>query len=452
MAITTTPRPRRGPDDHAPPPRVTTRPAKPPLGWLAFACVAPALALETLNAVRLTHSVSVGDALLVVGGILAVLPRIRRGILAGSIPPWLWLGGTGLIIAGLLAAFRSGLGHDLLPTLEFAGTLIGVPVIVMLVVDSYGRLELAVELWLLVASLSAVIAVLDLKLGAGIGSRLTGIDYVRYGARAPGLTLQPNFLGLASAMAMPVAALRASRRGRWATFDLANVRNLLYLMILGAGVLASGSRSALVAAVIAIAALPFFLPGRRRSIALLATGILVVVALGVLTFDSSIASKLGVVTGQRFFGPTGQGSTQYRLVAYAAAIRETIAHPLLGQGFQSVLVAHDIYLQLLQAGGVVALLAFLTFAGGAVATARRLTTSAELPAWVSGLAAAFGASLAAWLIGGLALNDLYNRYLYIPVGFLLATRVIPREQAVSADGGAVRPPATVENRAVLARR
>lgn len=404
------------------------------IGTLGFAFVCGAVPLLTLNALRISYSLSFGDTLLVLGGVFAIARRSRAGVPARSVPVWLPLAVLGILIAGLLAAFRGNVGADLLPTVEFAGTMFGAPVVVMLAVDSPRRAELAVEAWLCAATVSAIVAVLDLKLGLGIGRRLTGIDFVTFTHRAPGLTLHPNHLAVVSAMAMPVAAIRASRRVRPEGFAVANARNLFYVFSLGAGVLASGSRGGLAGAVAGIAVLPILQPGRRRSLALIAVGALTVLALGALTFDSSIASRLGVITGQRLSGQAAgtQLSNDYRTGAYAAAVRETLAHPIAGQGFESVRTAHDIYLQLLQAGGVVAVAAFTVFMSGVLGLAGRLSASPNLSGSLAGLASAFGASFVVWLIVGLVQNELYDRYLYIPVGLLLAVHMMTRGRAADA--------------------
>lgn len=406
--------------------RSTRRHGQDVLGTFGFACICAALPLVTLNALRVSHSLSFGDPLLVLGAGVALVRGLRSGLRAGSVPLWLPVAAIGLLIAGLLAAFHGNVQQDLIPTLEFAGTMFGMPLVVMLAADSIRRVEFIVEAWLLAASLSAIVAVLDLKLGLGIGRRLTGIDYILPTKRAPGLSNHPNHLAVITAMAMPVAALRASLRMGPNTFTFANARNLLYVFAIGAGVFASGSRGGLAAAVAGIAVLPMLQPGLRRSLALCLTGVLIIGVLGALIFDSSFASKLGIVTGQRLSGQAAgtQVSNDYRTRAYAAALRDAIANPIAGQGFESVRTAHNIYLELAQTGGVIGLAAFLAFVSGVLATARRLSASTGLEASVGALASAFGASFVAWLVAGLVEPQLYDRYLYIPVGLLLALHLI----------------------------
>ena len=411
-----------------------TRVSEDILGSIGFVLILVAIPLLTSNAVRISHSMSLGDPLLVLGGAV-VLARRYRGLLVGSVPAWLPLAAVGVLVAALLAAFRGHVMSDLVPGFEFAGTMIAMPIVVMLALDSARRVEMVVEAWLFVASVSALVGVLDLKFGFGINQRLTGVDYVGFTQRAAGLTLQPNHLALVSAMAMPVAALRASRRLSSQVFAVANARNLFYLFALGTGVLLSGSRAGLAAAVAGLAVLPLFQPGRRRSLGLLAVAGLIVVALGALTFDSSLASKLGIVTGQRFTGQAAgtQISNSYRSQAYAAALHVIVANPFVGQGFQGARTAHDIYLQLLEVGGLIALAAFLAFMAGTIAMARRLAATNDLPWSLVSLASALGASAVVWLVIGLAQNELYDRYLYIPAGLLLAARLMLHE-GPAADG------------------
>jgi O-antigen ligase len=230
-------------------------------------------------------------------------------------------------------------------------------------------------------------------------------------------------------MAVPVAAVGASRRAGPNLLSLGNARHLIYLFALGAGVLMSGSRAGLAGAIGGLAVLPLFNPGRRRSIGLLLVAGLIGASLVALTFDSSLASHLGIVTGQRFTGQAAgtQTSNDYRTHAYAAAFRAIVRNPAMGQGFQQARDAHDIYLQLLQVGGIAAFASFLAFASGAIVTARRIIASHHTPASFATLAGGLGASIVVWLITGLAQNELYDRYLYIPVGLLLAMRLILHE-------------------------
>ncbi len=100
----------------------------------------------------------------------------------------------------------------------------------------------------------------------------------------------------------------------------------------------------------------------------------------------------------------------------------------MGHGFEYVRGAHDIYLQLLHAGGIVALAGFLSFAVGITVTGVRLGRSAAVPEHLQGLARASVASLAVWLAaGGVVSTPIFDRYLYIPAGLVIAIWVLRRK-------------------------
>jgi hypothetical protein len=77
----------------------------------------------------------------------------------------------------------------------------------------------------------------------------------------------------------------------------------------------------------------------------------------------------------------------------------------------------------LASGGVVAFLAFLSFLLGSTASGLRLSRTRGDPK-LPGLAGATASSMGAWIIMGIAENQLYDRYLLVPCGFLLAVRLL----------------------------
>jgi hypothetical protein len=397
----------------------------------AFGCLALAIALFTVNALRVSQSLSFGDPLLVVAGGFVAVRYVQRGLPRAAIPVWLPAASAAILLAGLIAAFRGDVGADLVPTLEFAGTLFAMPVIAVVLIDTPRRLERTVDGWLLAASLSALVGAADLAGHLNIGLRLTNLDFVLYTHRAPGLTLHPNHLGLVSAMALPVALTRAIRPvapGAGLGFTL---RNLGYALALAIGILVSGSRSGLLAAVVALVALPLLQDARRRVGWLVALPVIVIGMLGVVVLDSSLAASLGIVTGSRLTGSAAGTniSDDYRVSAYGSALHQIAQDPIVGQGFGVARVAHDIYIQLLQAGGIIALGAFLLVVAGAFRVRREIERRpARTPS--SDLAVACNASLIAWLVNGALQNQLYDRYLYIPLGLLLAIGEMNRRLSV----------------------
>jgi uncharacterized membrane protein YedE/YeeE len=101
--------------------------------------------------------------------------------------------------------------------------------------------------------------------------------------------------------------------------------------------------------------------------------------------------------------------------------------------------AHDIYLELLDAGGIIAMAAFLTFIGGMVSSLRTaLSGPLRDEAIVSGMA------IAAWLLNGIFDNQVADKYLYLVPGLLFAmaraTWLLESKQVPATIPAKPRPP------------
>jgi O-antigen ligase len=130
-----------------------------------------------------------------------------------------------------------------------------------------------------------------------------------------------------------------------------------------------------------------------------------------------------LVGGADPYGYVAQ-STEERAQIYPAVWHEILQRPLVGHGFEYVRGAHNIYLQLLHAGGLIALTAFFIFAVGITVRGLRLAGTAAIPADLRSLATASVASLGVWLaVGGLVGTAIFDRFLYIPAGLILALGV-----------------------------
>lgn len=390
-----------------------------------FACVLVGVPASSWNAVRINKVMTIGDAFIAIAAALALVLWLRRGHSRGVVPAWLPLSAGALAFAGILATYRGGFGGNVVPVLQFVGTLLVLPLIMVTALTTWRRVELAAEAWLLFVAVSCLAAIADFVLSLGISRSLTGLDYLRYTHRVTGLTVHPNHLGLTAAMALPVALAWAARgsRGDVGAFS---VRHSAYVVILLGGIMVSGSRAAVIGAVAGLILAPAMAGRGRRSPVAVALVVAMFAAIGVVTLNPSTADRLGLVVGPRLLGadPSGAGSDQERAAVQRSAIDSTLANPLVGTGFGVVRDAHDIFLQLLQAGGIFALLAMGVFWAGSVGEARWLARQANLPPPVRDLPAGLGASLMIWVILAFAENALYDRYLYIPIGLLLAVRAL----------------------------
>jgi hypothetical protein len=118
-----------------------------------------------------------------------------------------------------------------------------------------------------------------------------------------------------------------------------------------------------------------------------------------------------------------EGYDNGRLELYAEALSDFLARPLTGHGFSQIRDALNIYLQLLQAGGLIALSAFSLFTVGSLRLGWRLAHEPVLSGSMRSLAVALTVSVLVWLQEGLVQNAIYDRYLYVPAGLLLAMRL-----------------------------
>ncbi len=179
------------------------------------------------------------------------------------------------------------------------------------------------------------------------------------------------------------------------------------------GVYSSGSRAAAVGAVLAVAATVIFIPRLRRYSGLMLpfVGIAVVALLALTNAGTQIIHQVRLDTGD----PTTLASNTTRHEAAHTALVQFRARPIEGVGFQVIEDAHNIYLQLLAAGGVIAFVSFLVYIGGLAAAYVRARAGP-----LRDEATAIAASVLVWLVGGAFDNQLIDKFLYVMPGLLLA--------------------------------
>ena len=177
----------------------------------------------------------------------------------------------------------------------------------------------------------------------------TGVVSVE--GRYIGLTEHPNILGLISMLAValvPFLYAEVPSRLRWLV--------LVGGAVSAYGVWMSGSRAALAGTV--VLALVYLMLSRSIEHGLVLFGLSIVpLYLVGRTFSSDTAdsSPLGRLRG----GGSATLSDIDRDNLHAVAIDKFLHHPVLGNGFADASLAHNIYLQVAAAGGVVGVLFFL---------------------------------------------------------------------------------------------
>jgi O-antigen ligase len=355
----------------------------------------------------------------------AVIAHVVVQKLPLPLPRWLALAGLGFFFAGLLsmvftpsiavmqhtvlaqanlAAQQGTLGPIGLPSnggelLKYELALLVIPISVAAVGVTPRRCRLLVDLWALGAIVNGAVAVLDI---AGIHLGPT----VAVGHRSAGLTIHPNYLALTGVLALPIPMLWFARSRRW------TIAGFIGLICLAGGVFASGSRAGFVAGLIALVAATVAVPRLRSNLTFVLplAGILLVFVLVFTKTGSQILHQL------RLGGSSDtSGSNYQRSLVNSAAWAQIQARPLEGVGYGVLSGAHDIYLQLLDSGGVIALVSFLVFIGGLVASVfRALSGPLRDEAIVCGIA------ILAWLLNGIFDNQLADKYLYLVPALLVA--------------------------------
>jgi O-antigen ligase len=393
----------------------------PLLRYLAALVVALALAIITFNGWRLNEHVAYSDLLLVAAGVLAVSSLGIEGM--HPLPSFGWLLFSAALIL-ITSAFSLGIsadpGNAIASALEFCLTLLGVPVIISLVADSRSRLMCLTVLWAISAGVNGGVAVLDASHVTSIGPHLIGFVF---DGRVTSLTLHPNYLGIACAMVLPICLSRLSMSSR----PLYRVGWLTLLCLAALGILVSGSRAATIAGGVGLV-LVLILQGRRaRLVKIMSAGAiaLAVVGLFATSGDSPLLVSLQRIGG----GQSATASDVGRFQAFGDAVSSFESSPLTGHGFDLLRGAHDIYLQFLQAGGLLAFLGFTLFVIGSIRIGVRLSRSPQLTTEMRAVAASLVASLAVWLTAGLTQNYVYERVLYVPVGLLLGLALVERRTA-----------------------
>ncbi len=293
-------------------------------------------------------------------------------------------------------------------------SLVLIPVLVAAVGTSRRRCLRLLDLWAAGAVVNACVAVADY---VGV-AHITPVAI--FGNRSSGLTVHPNYLALTCVISIPIAMLWFGRSRRW------TVAGLLALPILLGGVYVSGSRAGTAAALLAvagtIAVVPRFRPGLRFILPLGGMAIILV-----LMFTNTGAKILSQV---RLGASTSTSLSNYqRGIAAQAALDQIRARPIEGVGFSVIANAHNIYLQLLDAGGIIALVAFFVFLGGLV---KALGRSRAGP--LRDEAAVCALAIFVWLANGAFDNQLADKYLYVVPGLLYAiSRVSLMQPATTRD-------------------
>ncbi len=319
-------------------------------------------------------------------------------------------------------------GPAIVTMLRFELAFLIVPIVIGAVASSWRRANLLANLWILSATISAVIATYDGFTGAGLGSSITGV-VVNDGSRAAGLAIHPNTFALTCSMTLPLALLRAVQlrgAGRAAA--------IVATFFLFSGILVSGSRVGLISLVLAVGLTALLIPKLRARIVAVGLAGAVLMMIVAPTNNPLLEGFSRLSGGGDSSAATGQRSDQFQESLHIA-----LDHPVTGIGFTVVADAHSLPLQFWETAGFVGIAALVLYAAGAFQTGWRLYRDPGLPRGSPPFVGALTISFAVWLIAGLAQNEIADRYIFVPVGLLLGLGLAARAGRSERNGSEQLP-------------
>lgn len=255
-----------------------------------------------------------------------------------------------------------------------------------------------------------------------------------------GILENPNDLAINIAINIPLclAFLFAARGG---------FRKLLWAFALIAmmyAVVATYSRSGIVATVITslICLWEFGVKG-RRTLFLMSTGLIGMLALGIMLFTPRYLVRLESLVRGNIEGSDDRGSLEARSELLKESLWLTVHHPVFGIGpgnFPAVTgewrVAHNTYTELSAEGGLPALGLFVALL---IMSLRKIRSVRKLPGYARDSSirlwtSALWAAMAAYIAGAAFASTEYNLFPYFMVGYICALYEIAKKPDEPTDG------------------
>lgn len=301
-----------------------------------------------------------------------------------------------------------------------------VAVLIYMVVLSLGQVR---RLLAIQAGTIAFITTASVLVHRTESGRLMGIQQ--------GILANPNELAVNIAINFPlcIAFLLTAKKG---TAKLLWGGSLLFMLW---GVVATYSRSGLIAMVVTIAICVWEFGVRgRRPLLLAAAFVMSLIAVGVLVGTPHYLTRIESMVLGNIEGSGDHGSLEARTELLKDSLRLMVTHPVLGIGpgnFSSYTgtwrVAHNTYTELGAETGIPGLLLFSAMLVLSLRKIKRVRKSAgyqvseDIRMWTSALWAA----MAAYMAGALFASTEYNLFPYFIVGYICAVYQIANSQNAS---------------------
>jgi len=422
---------------------------------LGYWLLAAAFFTMPLNAFRVAGSVTLGDLLL-----LAAIPFALYAVISKNsfprLPAWIYIGG-GLLLASVLVVElfppqglqqvvltpttvlqqQSDLeeSSNLMSGIRLLVALVFLPVVTCLLADGWARIRMLTNAWVGGVSLSCLVAVFGAVVGLDPLHQIAGFPLLGgglyEGTRAVGFSVHPFTLSLTAVMAAPVVLTRITDRR-------SALRYGPLFAVIVAAILLSGTRTGLIVLVLVCAAV--LMADKRTRKAL---GVVMLGGAAILCVLLLFASIPGTERFQSSDLSAGE-SNRSRVTLYEESIRYIADRPIVGHGFELVRDSHNLFLQLLLAGGLIALIGFFTIFVGYLTLGWR--SRLNVPDSFYGDSVGLTLALVAFLLSGFLGNDIYARYLYIPAGLLLAMSLASDRVSARDEPSRKTADSTAENR------
>jgi hypothetical protein len=197
-----------------------------------------------------------------------------------------------------------------------------------------------------------VALLLAFAVGTGV-SVLVGLPEAG-GNRSVGLTQHPNVLGYTAVLALSVLPfLSRTLNQTHRSWICASVFGIAFL-----GIMTSGSRAALVVALVLIVFVPVAERSLFAALAVLGSGLVAILVFGGQRIEAANADQDAL---SRLLGAGNvEGSDRARIAGVEQVWASALEHPFLGSGFTFTedFVAHNVYVQVAAAVGFLGLAAF----------------------------------------------------------------------------------------------
>lgn len=359
------------------------------MAFTAFAVLLP------MTGIRISASLSVADIFLLAGA-ATLVPTLLQGLNSTREPPFnIYLGGSCCILIGALigSLFSANAPESFVRLCKLGLAALVFPILVCILVTTYSAIWTLSRAYLVGAVISSCVAIVE--------------PLQSYNQRADGLANHFNTLGLTSVLALGMAiVLMDSARG------LRRLASLVSFLILVAGIFLSGSRAALIGCFVAILVALWLLEHRRLALLVLFSTVssFAVVSSGLLTI-------VGNGPTARLLNPASSGvqlSNQGRMSLLRESFITTIQDPVFGHGLVDARAAHNLYLQIWQASGVIGVLGIALILYACLILAVRIVRNPLLATQAERvLLAGLAAGIAGFFVADLFQNAFWERYMWL---------------------------------------